>query len=181
MRTSPGVVLVQLGDLHIGADWVAIDPLQSLSATVDAVGQLDREVDAALALGDITEHGTEAEYRHARAELARLGAPLHVAMGNRDDRETLRREFGLDSGDGAPLRYAADLGPARLLVLDTTIPGENRGQLDGESLGWLEHQLAAFPDTPTVLAMHHPPLLTGSPAWDRLALAAPSRTSSHRR
>jgi 3',5'-cyclic AMP phosphodiesterase CpdA len=51
----------------------------------------------------------------------------------------------------------------------------HRGRLDAESLGWLEHQLTSFPDTPTVLAMHHPPLLTGFPAWDRLALAAHSR------
>jgi len=175
MKASPGVMLVQLGDLHVGADWVAIDPLQSLSATVDVVLRLDREVDAVLALGDLAEHGAEIEYRQAREELARLEAPVHVAMGNRDDRETLRRQFGLNSADGAPLRYAVDLGPARLLVVDTTIPGHDRGQLDAESLGWLEHQLAAFPDTPTVLAMHHPPLLTGTPAWDRLALAAQSR------
>jgi hypothetical protein len=50
MKASSGVMLVQRGDLHIGADWVAIDPLQTLSATVDLVQQLDREVDAVLAL-----------------------------------------------------------------------------------------------------------------------------------
>jgi 3',5'-cyclic AMP phosphodiesterase CpdA len=169
------VMLVQVGDLHIGADWVPLDPLQSLAATVDVVRQLDREVDAVLALGDLAEHGTESEYRQAREQLARLEGPVHVAMGNRDDRETLRRQFGLESADGAPLRYAADVGPARLLVMDTTIPGHDRGRLDAESLGWLEHELASFPDRPTVLAMHHPPLLTGSPAWDRLALDAHSR------
>jgi 3',5'-cyclic-AMP phosphodiesterase len=43
------------------------------------------------------------------------------------------------------------------------------------SLVWRDHALAASPDTPTVIAMHHPPLLTGSPAWDRLALDASSR------
>lgn len=96
-------------------------------------------------------------------------------MGNRDDRKTLRHQFGFDSADGAPLRYATDVGPARLLVLDTTIPGHDHGELDRESLSWLEDQLASLPDAPTVLAMHHPPLLTGSPAWDRLALDAHSR------
>jgi predicted phosphodiesterase len=113
MKASSGAVLVQVGDLHIGAYWVALDPVQSLSATVDAVRQLDRGVDAVLALGDLAQHGSETEYRQAREELARLEAPVHVAMGNHDDRETLRR--------------------------------------------------------------HHPPLLTGSPSWDRLALAGQSR------
>jgi 3',5'-cyclic-AMP phosphodiesterase len=176
MNAGSEVVLVQLGDLHVGADWVdGLDPLHSLSATVDLVRQLDRKVDAVLVLGDLAQHGAATEYRQARDQLARLEAPVHVAMGNHDDRETLRHEFGIDPTHSAPLRYAAEVGPARLLVLDTTIPGHDQGRLDAESLVWLEHQLASFPDAPTVLAMHHPPLLTGSPAWDLLALAEDSR------
>jgi Icc protein len=169
------VTLVQLGDLHIGADWVARDPVQSLSATVDAVLGLDCTIDAVLVLGDLAEHGAVSEYREAHGELGRLNAPVHVATGNHDDRAMLRRQFGLETADGGPLQYAVGLGPTRLLVLDTTVPGHDHGQLDAESLGWLEHELAAFPDTPTVLAMHHPPVLTGAPAWDRLALDEQSR------
>jgi 3',5'-cyclic-AMP phosphodiesterase len=176
MNANSEVILVQVGDLHIGADWVdAIDPLQSLSATIDLVRQLDRKVDAVLVLGDLAQHGAATEYRQVRDQLARLEAPVHVAMGNHDDRETLCHQFGFNFADGPPLRYAAEVGPARLLVLDTTIPGHDQGQLDAESLDWLEHELASFPDTPTVLAMHHPPVLTGSPAWDSLALASDSR------
>ena len=43
--------------------------------------------------------------------------------------------------------------------------------LDGEQLAWLEGVLAASPDQPTLIAMHHPPLLTGVPAWDAIGLA----------
>ncbi len=99
------MVLIQLGDLHIGADWVAVDPLQTLSATVDALQGLDLGVDAVLALGDLAEHGADAEYERARTELERLGAPVHPAMGNQDDRETMRRNFGLRPADDAPLHY----------------------------------------------------------------------------
>jgi 3',5'-cyclic-AMP phosphodiesterase len=169
------VVLIQLGDLHVGADWVRLDPLQTLSATVDAACRLDLGVDAVLVLGDLTEHGLDVEYEQAHGELERLRAPLHAAMGNRDDRETLRRHFGLRPAGDAPLHYVTDLGPARLIVLDTTIPGEDAGELDDQSLAWLERELAVFPRTPTLVAMHHPPLLTGSPAWDHLALTARSR------
>ena len=169
------VVLVQLADLHIGAGWVSTDPLQTLSATVDSVHGLDVAVDGVLALGDLVEHGADEEYRRARAELERLEAPLYVAMGNHDDRELLRRYFGHEPSDGAPLHYATNLGPARLVVIDTTIPGEDAGRLDTESLAWLGRELAACPEQPTLLAMHHPPLLTGSPAWDRFALTESSR------
>jgi 3',5'-cyclic AMP phosphodiesterase CpdA len=171
------LVLVQLADLHIGAGWVRTDPLATLSATVGAVGRLDVAVDAVLVLGDLAEHGSEAEYALARAELERLDAPLYVAMGNRDDRKMLRRQFGLGPAEGEPLHYATDLGPARLIVLDTTIPGKDGGKLDAESVAWLERELAARPREPTLLAMHHPPLRTGSPAWDRIALTEPSRVA----
>ncbi|HTP18843.1 MAG TPA: phosphodiesterase [Solirubrobacteraceae bacterium] len=172
------MVLVQLADLHIGAGWVATDPLRTLAATIDSVRRLDVAVDGVLALGDLAEHGSDEEYARTRAELERLEAPLYVVMGNRDDREVLRRQFGLEPSDGAPLDYATDLGPARLVVIDTTVPGEDEdaGKLDPVSLDWLKRELADHPEQGTLLAMHHPPLLTGSPAWDRYALSETSRT-----
>jgi 3',5'-cyclic AMP phosphodiesterase CpdA len=171
------VVLVTLADLHIGADWFATDPLQTLSAIVDAVRRLDVAVDAVLVLGDVAEHGSDDEYARALTELERLDAPLHLAMGNRDDREVLRRRVGHEPASGAPLHYAADLGAARLIVLDTTIPGRDGGELDRDRMAWLERELAAGPRQPTVLAMHHPPLLTGAPVWDAIALSEPSRAA----
>jgi 3',5'-cyclic AMP phosphodiesterase CpdA len=75
-------------------------------------------------------------------------------------------------GAGEPVQYSVDLGPLRLVVLDTTRPGEDAGALGREQLDWLDAELAAAPDQPTMLAMHHPPLLTGNPAWDELGLAA---------
>jgi 3',5'-cyclic-AMP phosphodiesterase len=58
----------------------------------------------------------------------------------------------------------------RLIAIDTTRPGEDPGALDADRLGWLDDELAMAPTTPTLLAMHHPPLLTGIPAWDDLGL-----------
>ncbi|MDQ3742402.1 MAG: phosphodiesterase, partial [Actinomycetota bacterium] len=51
------------------------------------------------------------------------------------------------------------------------------GALDGEHRDWLERRLAEAPDTPTIVAMHHPPLLTGMPAFDALGLAAEDRAA----
>jgi Icc protein len=126
----PEAVLIQLGDLHIGADWVDVDPLPRLSATVDAIRRLDIPVAAVLVLGDLTEHAADAEYADVRTQLKRLDAPTHVAMGNRDDRERMRRHFGIPPASGAPLNYATDIGAIRLIVIDTTIPGDDAGDLD---------------------------------------------------
>lgn len=60
-------------------------------------------------------------------------------------------------------------------MLDSTRIGEDRGELDRDRLMWLDAELGAAPDRPTLLALHHPPLSTGSPAWDDICLPAADR------
>jgi 3',5'-cyclic-AMP phosphodiesterase len=173
----PPFLLVQLSDPHVGADWGGPDPDAQLAAAVDAVLALPQQPDAVLVTGDLADHGTETEYARVRELLAPLGAAVHVLAGNRDDRTALRRAFGLPGTGYEPVQYDADLGPLRMVVLDTTIPGEDAGALDDERLAWLERELSAVPGAPTLLAMHHPPLVTGVPAWDEISLAAGDRAA----
>ena len=168
-------LLAQLSDLHIGADWGDADPEARLAAAVDSVLALPQRPDAVLVTGDLVDNGADAEYARVRELLAPLGAPLHVVAGNHDDRAALRRAFDLPGADGAPVQYAAEVGPLRVVVLDTTIPGEVAGELDAARLAWADAELARAPDVPTVIAMHHPPLVTGVPIWDELGLADDGR------
>ena len=125
--------------------------------------------------GDLAEHGAAEEYDLVQELVGRLGAPLHVLPGNHDDRAALRRRFGLPGADAEPVQYAVELGPLRLVVLDSTRPGEDRGDLDADRLAWLETTLAAAPDVPTVLALHHPPVVIGIPAFDEIGLPSADR------
>ena len=95
--------------------------------------------------------------------------------GNHDDRSALRRAFDLPGKDADPICYCVDVGPLRLVMLDSTIPREDGGELGSEQLSWLETTLADAPERPTLVLMHHPPLLTGMPPWDRIGLAESSR------
>jgi 3',5'-cyclic-AMP phosphodiesterase len=128
-----------------------------------------------LVTGDLSEHAADAEYEQVLELLAPLEAPIFVLPGNHDDREALRRHFAMPGAGAEPVQYSADLGPLRLVVVDTTRPGENPGALDEERLGWLDDELAAAPGVPTVLAMHHPPLVTGIPPLDEIGLPAEDR------
>jgi 3',5'-cyclic-AMP phosphodiesterase len=168
-------LLVQLSDPHIGARWLQADPGAALAAAVDSVRALRPSPHAVLVSGDLAENATDSEYGRARALLAPLEPMLHVLPGNHDDRAALRRHFGVPGAEGELVQYAADLGPLRLVVLDTTRPGVDRGELEAERLAWLDTELAAAPDTPTVLAMHHPPLVTGIPAMDEVGLPVADR------
>lgn len=175
MPRTPPVAIVQIGDLHLGAGWVDRDPSRALARCVDAISRLDLSIAAVLVVGDLAEHGTNAEYLDAHAQLRGIDAPIHVAMGNRDDRERLRDCFGFGPEGDGPLNYAVDIGPLRALVLDTSVPGSDAGHLEDRTMRWLHDKLSDR-TVPTVLVMHHPPLLTGSLAWDQIALDDESRT-----
>lgn len=170
-------LLAQLSDSHIGADWEGADPRRSLAAVVDAVLSLRPRPDAVLVSGDLAEHGSDAEYEVARELLGRLGAPLHVLPGNHDRRDGLRRHFGAPGSGDEPIRYAADLGPLRLVALDTLRPGADSGELDAGQLAWLDAELSRAPATPALLAMHHPPVTVGIPALDAIGLPAEQRAA----
>ena len=168
--TSP-FLIVQLSDPHIGAEWADGDPVAGLAAAVESVGAMQQQPDVLLVTGDLADRAADAEYELVRELLAPLGAPAYVLPGNHDDRRALRRQFDLPGADAEPVCYSVDLGPLRLVVLDSTVPGEDPGALDSERLAWLEHVLAGSPEQPTLIAMHHPPILTGAPAWDEIGLA----------
>ncbi len=163
--TAP-LVVVQLSDPHLGADWGPGDPVAGLAAAVGAVGALPSAPDAVLVTGDLADHATDAEYAQVRGLLERLGAPLVVLPGNHDDRAALRRHFGTPGEGDAPVQYAVDLGPLRLVAVDTTGPTEEAGELGPDRLAWLDAELARAPGVPTLVAMHHPPVRTGLAAAD---------------
>ncbi|HEX2294180.1 MAG TPA: phosphodiesterase [Actinomycetota bacterium] len=168
-------VLVQLSDLHVGAVWASPDPVAGLEAAVRAVLDMPFRPDAVLVSGDLSDHGTDSEYEQVVDLLAPLAAPVYVVPGNHDDRRALHRHFGVPGAAGEPVQYSVDLGAMRLVVLDTTRPGEDPGALDEERLAWLDAELSSGPALPTVVAMHHPPVETGIPTCDESGLPPADR------
>jgi 3',5'-cyclic-AMP phosphodiesterase len=138
-----------------------------------AIARSGVDADALLVTGDLADHGAAAEYETVHGLLAPLGLPLYVLPGNHDDRAALRGCFDVPGEGAAPVQYAVDIGGLRLVVLDTQRPGHDDGELDGGRLAFAEEALAG--DTPTLLAMHHPPATTGVAGWDDVGLAAAGR------
>lgn len=172
---GPPVVLAQISDPHLRIGPGDLGSADALAAAVRAVGELDPAPAALLVSGDLTDHATDAEYARVAELLAPLSMPIHVLPGNHDDPDGLRTHLGAPGRSGEPLQYAQRVGPLRLIACDTTRPGRIDGALGAERLGWLEAQLAEEPDTPTVIAMHHPPILTGVGALDVVGLPETDR------
>jgi 3',5'-cyclic AMP phosphodiesterase CpdA len=170
-------LLAQLSDPHVDAGPSGDAAARALAAAVAAVLELDPAPDAVLLSGDLVNDPGEEAYARVRDLLAPLPMPLHVVAGNHDDPDGLRAAFGAPGQAGEPLQYEARVGKLRLLVCDTTVGGAHHGALDGGRLEWLAARLQAARDTPTVVAMHHPPLMTGAAAMDELALVPADRTA----
>jgi Icc protein len=169
------VLLAQLSDLHICAEWEGVDPVAQVERVVAAIQALPNLPDAVLVTGDLTDDGGEEHYRRARDLLERLGVPLHVLPGNHDDRGRLRAAFGLPGEGDEPVNYSAAVGGLRLVCFDSIVPGQDAGSYGRERLAWLDEALGEQPETPTLLALHHPPLPTGVPEWDAINLTATDR------
>ena len=122
--------------------------------------------------GDLADDGDPRSYARIRELLAPLTAPVHPIPGNHDDRDALREAFadhpGVAESDGF-VQYGAACGGLRVLLCDTLVPGNDGGRYDEERRAWLERALGEG-DGPVLVAMHHPPVVTGIRAWDAIGL-----------
>lgn len=175
MSVSPPFLLLQISDIHIGATWKGTDPDESLLRAVEAILALPDRADALLVSGDLTQNGAPEEYGRLRELLAPLELEPHVLPGNHDLRAPLREAFGLPGEGDEPASHVVDLGPLRLVCLDTIVPGSDGGALDEGRIEWLDATLGEERVKPTVLAMHHPPLRTEMPAFEAIGLAPAGR------
>ena len=162
------MLIAQITDTHIKAAgrlaYRTVDSAQKLRDCVAQLNALNPRPDIALCTGDLVDLGRAEEYALLREILAPLAIPLYVIPGNHDDRAALRAAFSDHAylfQDAEFLHYAIEDYPLRLIGLDTTIPGEQGGELCERRLAWLDVQLRAAPERPTALFMHHPPFLTG--------------------
>ncbi len=152
---------LHISDLHIlaeedrrqhGADTGAI-----LRQAVPMMNAL--RPDFIVASGDLVSDESEDSYRRLHSLLKSVEAPIHFMMGNHDERAAFRRVFSPDEPPSAdPVCEAFERGGVRFLLLDSVLPGKVEGWLSPDHLEWLDHQLAAHPDRPTWVFLHHQPL-----------------------
>ncbi len=159
-------VIVQLSDLHLAADG------QPLFGMVDADAHLRAALRhlvasgvapaAIVVTGDIAHAGAPDGYRRARELLepvaSDVGAQLVWVSGNHDRRPEFRALLLDQEPSGDELDSVHDLEGLRLVVLDTSVPGQEHGELADHQLRWLAQVLATPAPRGTVLAMHHPPI-----------------------
>jgi Icc protein len=188
----PSLMLIaHLSDLHIRPAGLPANRVVETNAMAGhafrLMAEFDPAPDAMVITGDLTECGRAEEYAELRRLLDRnLPCPVYVIPGNHDRRDNFRAALGALPGvtaDADFVQYAVDIGPLRLIMLDSTVPGAGHGELCPRRLEFLEDALAAAAGRPTLIGLHHPPLLTGIASMDVIPLREPeallSRIARH--
>jgi 3',5'-cyclic AMP phosphodiesterase CpdA len=162
-----GVLIAQITDLHVRPKGAVVHHMAPtapyLRRTLEALEALDSRPDLIVATGDLTDRGKPKEYRRLRKLLAHTSIPVLLVPGNHDDRAVLRAAFTDHAylPPRGPLQWSVDVGPLRVIGLDSLRKRHPGGELDAERLAWLAARLAEAPTRPTLLAMHHPPFAIG--------------------
>jgi Icc protein len=172
------MLICQLTDLHACAVGMSSNRVSETNMLTTrafrAVAAMRPMPDVAVITGDLTESGMPAEYANLGALIRQyLPMPVYVIPGNHDRRDNFRR--GLEhlpgvTADPVYVQYAVEDYPVRLVMLDTVVFGHGHGELRDDQLSWLDRTLAAVPNKPTMIGMHHPPFGCGIAHMDRINL-----------
>jgi 3',5'-cyclic AMP phosphodiesterase CpdA len=165
-------LIAQLTDTHVVA-WDTDTELyvDNNARAAMAVAMLDAEVPAPVAVvmtGDLVNDARPEEYAALTELLAPLRMPVLPLPGNHDDRALVRATFSdFDWADCEHLSWVQVVDGVRIVGLDSTRPGSHGAEFDTERAEWLASALAAPHEGATLLAMHHPPFITGIEWMDR--------------
>lgn len=152
--------LVQLTDPHLFRDPEGCLLGMPTRAGFEAVLALALERSRPHALvvtGDLVHDESLAGYRLLRERLDATGLPCFCVAGNHDRWSLMRQVLGARALGPIALR---ELGPWRLVFLDSRLPGETGGRLSAEQFRALDERLSER-QAPTLILLHHHPASVG--------------------
>ncbi|NJR61592.1 MAG: 3',5'-cyclic-AMP phosphodiesterase [Cyanobacteria bacterium CRU_2_1] len=174
MAQDSPLLVAQITDTHLFAEekqeMMGVLTAYSLRSVLKQLGRLQSELDVLLMTGDLSQDETPESYQLLRDWVTALGIPAYWLPGNHD-RPSLMNQVLSSVSISTQKRF--QLGEWNFILLNSMIPGQVHGELSAETLVWLEQQLQSSTDQPTLIALHHPPLLIDSAWMDRIGLQNP--------
>lgn len=159
---NPPLRVLQLTDPHLmaraGGALLGVNTRDSLDAVIRQACKVVPEPDLILATGDLAQDASEEAYNLFADRLAIFGCESAWIPGNHDDRVTLQAVAATHGSDHRHLVR----GGWQILLLDSSVPGKVHGELADTELAFLERTLAANPDLPALVTLHHHPVDVGA-------------------
>ena len=157
------MLIAQITDCHIGFDRdnPEEDNVLRLRAVLDRLSDGPNRPDLLLLTGDLTNGGDALSYARLGTLLAACPFPYRLLVGNWDERAALLAGFPDTVTEAGFVQFELGFPGLRLIALDTTEPGRHGGAFCAQRAAWLSARLDADPATPVLIAMHHPPIISG--------------------
>jgi Icc protein len=164
--------IAHLSDTHLVTGPLAAQPAAGLAQAIGRLLSIKPRPDCVVITGDLADTGHPDEYAALHSILRRCPIPVHLTTGNHDDPAALLAEFGGTRflGGGASTSYAVEYPDATIVVADSWLDGGPAGYLGPEQLTWIDETLAARPEVPAFICLHHPPVPVGIPFLDGMRL-----------
>ena len=171
-------LIAQITDPHLRAQGVPayriVETNMLAERAISAVNALDPQPDFTIVTGDLVDKGSPNEYSVGRRILDQLNSPYAIVAGNHDSSAELKKCFSdrewATQMPGDSVQFSITVGEVRIVGLNSAVDNKPYGHLTADELAWLSEELAADPDVPTIIALHHPPILTGLQGMDRSKL-----------
>ena len=163
--------VLQLSDPHLFADpegrLLGLKTLETLDQVLEQAQKTLPPMDLALVTGDLVHDASQEGYSLLQERLATLGMPTYCIPGNHDDPALLSSCL-----NGNPVSTTNHLQQNNWLVvlLDSKMPGNEKGLLNSGELDKLESILGGNPDKHTLVCLHHNPVPVGSGWLDTMQL-----------
>jgi 3',5'-cyclic-AMP phosphodiesterase len=174
--------LIQISDIHLSANTTilpGIRPRENLIAVLDFLASAQVHPDVIVLTGDLANAGEPECYDDLASlidEAASLsGAKVLFIPGNHDRREAFRLHLLDEKPSSAPINQVMWHEGLRIVAIDSTVEGEDFGFLVHETLEFLGDVLASHAPDGTVLALHHPPILSPIEPMSNLRLQQAER------
>ena len=169
--------LLQLTDIHLsrpGALIAGRDPNASFARAIAHATEFHSDAEALFITGDLSDWGDAEDYVRLREGLRRVDIPVHLLIGNHDDRDAFLSQFPELEGAGGFVHHVVPLTLGHAVTLDTWGPESHAGHFCEARAAWLSDRLRELPG-PVWLFMHHNPVPTGVAAMDRIMLLDAAR------
>ncbi|WP_417669743.1 phosphodiesterase [Roseibium sp.] len=164
--------LLQLTDIHLTKPGETIggrEPNQNLQAALTHALSHHPDADGLMITGDLSDWGDKADYERLKDTLNGLDLPVHLCIGNHDERDVFLSVFPDKADDNGFVQAVVDLPVGTGLLLDTWGPDSHAGFYCETRQSWLDDTLSEVVG-PVFLFMHHNPVPIGIAPMDKIML-----------
>lgn len=151
---------LQFTDIHLTAEGETIggrDPILNFRKGLAHAMEHHADAEALFITGDLSDWGDAKDYETLKDMLRDVPVPVHLLIGNHDDRTLFLEAFPDLANPGGFVQYTVPLSLGTAICLDTWGPETHAGHFCETRAAWLETQLSQLPG-PLWIFMHHNPV-----------------------